>query len=319
MAYRILRDQWFLCGVLIIGALTLWNPGEVVVAVGNTFKKFSANDLGIALIFILSGLELEWDHILQAIRDWKATALSLAAIFIFAPLLAWLLSFTTSSEEIRFGLMLVGVLPTTLAMGVMMTGMAGGRVAHALFITVLAYILCIITIPMELSLMITGQNLAIHLDYPGMIQKLATLVLLPLFAGMALRKPFSKQIASLPFRLTLLSRCIILLIIFISFCDGREKILGNIHRVPAAFLLVIILHFLLAGTLWFIMRLLRWEAGRRESVFFMGIQKTITVAISLQSTFFPEYGLVLVVCIFYHVSQLVIDSYFANRMAVSKK
>ena len=319
MAYRILRDQWFLCGVLIIAALTLWDPGQVVVGLGKVLKQCSADNWGIACAFILSGLELKWDHFLEAIRDWKATALSLIAIFIFAPFLAWLLSFTTSSEEIRLGLMLVGVLPTTLAMGVVMTGMAGGRIAHASLVTIFAYAICIITIPAQLFLMIANQHLSINPDYKDMIFKLVVLVLLPLLGGMILRKPLARSLALLPFRLNLLSRCIILLIIFISFCNGRKSILMGGHQIPTIFLLVIALHLSLAGILWFILYTLRWGPGRRESVFFMGIQKTITIAVGLQAAYFPAYGLALVVCIFYHMGQLIIDSYFVSRLAAVKK
>ena len=43
--------------------------------------------------------------------------------------------------------------------------------------------------------------------------------------------------------------------------------------------------------------------------------KTLAQAIWLQTTYFPAAGLSLVVCVLYHLIQLVMDSYFVGKLA----
>lgn len=320
MQYRILRDQWFLVGILITTMIALIAPHPFVEAIVRGLTQYHANEFGIALIFILSGLELQWEHILDATRDWAGTCLALATIFILAPLLAWLLSHATFSNEIRIGLLLVGVVPTTLVSGVVMSSASGGRIAHALFLTLLANLFSAVTIPSQLALMIPKENIEVSLPYLQTIAKLVGLVLLPLGAGILLHKPLAPKLVLLPFHLNIFSRCIILIIIFLGLCKGRDNILGSGKQVITALGLVTLFHLLLAAILWMIMRSLRWGSGRRESIFFMGIQKTLPLSIWLQATYFTAYGMALVVCILHHIVQLIVDSYFVGRLAtISRK
>ncbi|MBI4028315.1 MAG: bile acid:sodium symporter [Verrucomicrobia bacterium] len=318
MPYRILRDQWFLVGLLVVAVFALLNPTGLAAFAAGVLKRNHGTQLGIAAIFLLSGLDLEWDHIREAICDWKATLLSLGAIFALAPLLAWLLAHATSSQGIRLGLLLISVVPTTLASGVVMCSTAGGRVAHALLITILANCLSIVIVPTELALLTASEGLNIVLPRSKMSWDIFILVLVPLLAGMGLRKGLARHITALPFRLNVLSRGIILIMFFIGASEGRASILGGGSQVAAALFLVVMLHLSLAAVLWAIIRVLRWEAGRRESVFLMGIQKTLPMSIWLQTTFFPAHGLALAVCVFYHITQLLIDSWFAARLAQTR-
>ncbi len=316
MVYRLVRDQWFLAGILLVTVLTLGNPGGVVVPAGRFLVKLNATEWGIVAIFVLSGLELQWEHLLDALCDWKGILVALAAIFVLAPLLAWLLSLTTSSEGIRIGLLLVGVVPTTLASGVVMSGAAGGRLAHALVITIAASALSIVTVPLQLSLLIHSRDLRIDLPRAELSWKMLELVLLPLLAGMAARKFFPRWVLRIPFKLNLVSRLIVLLMIFVGLQKGREDILGNGAMVLTGLALAVALHILLAVLLWWGIRLLQFDPGRRESVFFMGVQKTLPLCVWLQTNYFASYGMALVVCVFYHISQLVIGSYVVGILRV---
>jgi solute carrier family 10 (sodium/bile acid cotransporter), member 7 len=317
MPYRILRDQWFLVGIFFVTLFGLWDFHQSASFFGKFLIQYHASHVGIALIFILSGLELEWNYILDAIRDWTATCLALVSIFVLAPMLAWVLSQTVASHEIRLGLLLISIVPTSLASGVVMTGIAGGRIAHALVITILANALSVLTIPWQLSLFLDTQT--IQLPYSKLSFSLFVLVLTPLLFGILLKKVGARFISLIPFKLNIISRFIVLVMMFVGVYEGRNSILGKGIEVLFALGLVIILHLLLAGTLWGSTRLLQWKEGRRESVFFMGIQKTLPLCLWLQSTLFAGYGLVLTVCVFYHISQLVIDSYFATRLGARRK
>ncbi len=315
MNFRHLREQWFLIGMALVTALALWNPAHLVDHAGPFLQRIHAQEWGLALIFILSGLELHVGHILDALRDWRGVCLSMLATFLLAPLLAWGLSRVAPSQGIAIGLCIIGVVSTTQASGIVMSGAAGGSAAHALLISILSNMVCIFTIPAQLQ-WLTGQH-ALHVELPWLSTslKLGALIVLPLLAGMALRQPLAPTLAALPFRPSVLSRGMILVFIFMGLCAGRASIMDKGNQVVVALALVLALHLSLVIILWITLRALGRGQGRRESIFFMGIQKTLPQAIWLQTTYFSSYGMALVVCVLYHISQLVVDSYFVGRLA----
>jgi sodium/bile acid cotransporter 7 len=315
MRLRFLYDQWFLVGVALLTGLTLWNPANLAVAARDWMGSHYGNEATLALLFILSGLELHADHLLEALRDWRGVLLAMASTFILAPIIGWLLAKAAPSPAVALGLLIVGVVSSTQASGIVMSTLAGGRTAHALIICLLSNLLCIFTIPSQLSLMITTQKIDIHLPWLSMILKLAGLILVPLLVGMAARHPLQPLLRRLPFKLNVLSRVVVLGIVFIGLCQGRESIFSNAGQILPALILAVIFHSILATVLWLTLKALHWGPGRRESVFLMGIQKTLPQAIWLQTTYFPAFGMALVVCVLYHISQLIMDSWFVGRLA----
>ena len=322
-------------------ALALADPGGFTAPLGRWLTTVRANEVCLAIIFVMSGLDMNLGHIREALRDWRGLALSMAFTFIVAPLLAWGLSFASSSPGIALGMMILGVVSTTQASGIVMAGAAGGRAAHALLISVLSNALCVFTIPIQLAWMLAGTAPDIRLPWAATMLKLAGLILLPLAVGMAMRRVVGigraaeSRLAAVPtdrsplataptgrsgWRLkpSVISRLMVLAIILIGLCGGRGNILGGGTRVAEAFALTLILHLALAGLLWGTLRALGWGAGRRESIFFMGIQKTLPQAIWLQATYFAPHGLALVVCLLYHVTQLILDSWWVGRMAARR-
>lgn len=319
MTFRLLRDQWFLVGVLLVTALTLVNPVGMALPVGNWLATHKGNEICLMLIFILSGLDLDGSQIMQALVDWQGVLIALASVFVLSPLLAWGFAQIAPSPDVALGLFLVGVVSTTQASGIVMAAAAGGRAAHALFITIMGNVVCIATIPLTLAWLVGTQGSQVSLPWQSMMGKLALLILLPLCVGMALRRPLAGTLARLPFKPSQLNRLLILVILFIGLSQGRANILGEGRLVMAALGLTIALHLVKAGLLWTALKGLGYGPGRRESVFFMGIQKTLPQAIWLQAAYFPTQGMALVVCVLYHISQLIIDSGFVGRLGSGTK
>lgn len=311
MPYRIIRDQWFLVGILLVTTITLWDWSNIPVSAGKYLRSLHGNEIGIVLIFILSGLELQGSHLFEASKDWKALLLTIASIFILAPLLAWCLSFLSASDEIKTGLFLISIVPTSLASGVVMAGAVGGSVALALLTTIIANALSVLVIPGYLQIF---ANTEVAVPTSKISFNLFVLVVIPLISGMILRKIFTSAVSKIPFRLNILSRLIVLGLMFMGVAEGRKSILGNGAKIFEALILVVLLHLLLCGVDWMILRLLRWDRSRSMSIFFMGIQKTLPLSVWLQSTLYPTFGLTLAVCVFYHIVQLSIDSYWVSRL-----
>ena len=63
-------------------------------------------------------------------------------------------------------------------------------------------------------------------------------------------------------------------------------------------------------TIW----LFKVERGRRESIIFMGGQKTLALAIVLQVSLFPQYGQALVFCVVHHFIHLIMDGFVVERL-----
>jgi sodium/bile acid cotransporter 7 len=80
---------------------------------------------------------------------------------------------------------------------------------------------------------------------------------------------------------------------------------------------VLVLVFVFHGVLLASAGLLSWGLqlgpGQRESVIFMGGQKTLPLSVILQVSLFPQYGLALVVCVVHHIVHLLMDGYLVGR------
>ena len=82
---------------------------------------------------------------------------------------------------------------------------------------------------------------------------------------------------------------------------------------------VFLFHLAMIIPALFVTNRLHMEPGRRESIVFMGIQKTLPLSIILQVSLFPQLGVVLVVCVIHHVVHLMIDGILVNRFKAAHR
>jgi sodium/bile acid cotransporter 7 len=78
--------------------------------------------------------------------------------------------------------------------------------------------------------------------------------------------------------------------------------------------LVVTFHGMLLAAAGVLTHLFRISKGKRESIIFMGGQKTLPLSIILQVSLFPQYGLALVVCVMHHLTQLLMDGYLVGKL-----
>lgn len=316
-----IRKYWFLVGMILVAALTLADTSETIARAGRWFKDHQGPNAAIALVFLFSGLILNIEQIKAGLRDLKGLLVALGLIFIAAPLLALALVQTPMETGMLVGLVLVAVMPTTLSSGVVMTGAAGGNMAHALVITIVANAVAIVTIPLWLNLLLnslTGSG-EIDIDEWAIVVKLATLVLLPLTVGLLVKGRLSRivpagRLAAMQRRLQMLNQAMILFIVWMGVSQGRETIFGIQGTLFTMAALVVVFHVSLLLVAAVAVGLFKLGRGRRESVIFMGCQKTLPLCIMLQVSLFPQYGQALVVCILHHFLHLMIDGYLVERL-----
>jgi sodium/bile acid cotransporter 7 len=197
-----------------------------------------------------------------------------------------------------------------------MTGVAGGNMAHALFITILSNFIGIFSIPFILSwlLLSLNQSQALNIDQSAIIIKLIILVLVPLMTGI-----YTKSLAFKIFRfdkkkLQVVNQCLVLTIVFISLAGSKQVLMGKGMTFLYIIVLAIAFHSLLLGASFLFVKIFSIKKGSYESIIFMGSQKTLPLSIMIQVSYFSEYGIALLVCVLHHIVHLLIDGYLSVRM-----
>lgn len=314
----LLKKYWFLMGLLLVFIVTVADTSETVSGIGRWFKMHQGPDAVIVLIFFFSGLSLNAGQIRSGLMDVKGIAAALIVIFLVSPAVGALFGATSLDTGVIIGIFLVAVMPTTLSSGVVMTGAAGGNMAQALAITILANGLAVFTIPVVLSLLLNlvGGSTVVYIDKPAIMIKIGLYVLLPLCIGLIIKYKYVTKIFIKRFalRMQTLNQCLVLAIVWMAMSQARDAI---VHSGPSAgivFLLVFCFHGILLAGAGFLTRLLKIGKGRRESVIFMGGQKTLPLSIILQVSLFPQYGLALVVCVLHHMIHLLMDGYLVGKL-----
>ncbi len=316
MIAQFIKANWFMLGLIIIPLITIFDATNVVVNPGIWLKAHHGPDLVIILIFLLSGMALNTRQLRDGVADIKGTLLALLLIFIIAPAIASFISLLPLQTGLIIGLLLVSAMPTTLSSGVVMTGSSGGNMAHALFITIIANSLAVVAIPFVLTLLFNsiGATQVIEVDQLTIMVKLASRVLLPLFIGILLRNYLTNIIRHLlPFT-TRGNQICILIMVWMAVCAGREAIISGLAEIIPVILIVFSFHLFLVMSAILLVKLFKVAKGKRESIIFMGGQKTLPLSVILQVSLFPDYGIALVVCVMHHIIHLIMDASLINYL-----
>lgn len=313
---RWLAKYWFMAGLLAVTLAVMVDTSQLTVVWGRWLKGHGGPDIAIVLIFFLSGLVLDAAQIRKGLADFQATGAALLVIFVVAPLAALLGSRLPLNVQILTGLCLVAVMPTTLSSGVVMTGAAGGNTAHALFVTIVANALAVLTIPLGLSFLLgdLGSSRAIEIDKAAITLKIALLVLAPLITGLLVRTKALATIQRIHSKVQWVNQGLILTIVWMALCQSRTALVSHLAAALPIIGLVFIFHLLLVSAAFALTTLLGLPPGRRESVIFMGGQKTLPLSVILQVELFPDYGLTLVFCVVHHIIHLIMDGYLVQKL-----
>ena len=311
-----IKKRWFLFGLVFVSLITLIDEGESVAGLGKWCKAQGGADVVIFLIFLASGLVLNNEQIRKGLGDLKGTTLALGLIFVAAPVVAYVVTLLPINRGAAIGLFLVAVVPTTMTSGVVMTGAAGGNMAHALLITLLAHAIGVFSIPLTLGVLlgIGGEGEAVSLDKGRMMARIAFLVLFPLILGIVLRPRRPGIVRGLRKGVPVFTQSMILAIVWMGLSGARGAVLSGGAGTLQVLVLAFLFHALLLGVAFGLVRLFRVGQGRRESVIFMGAQKTLPLSVLLQTTLFPGYGLALAFCVIHHFVHLMMDGYLVQRL-----
>ncbi len=269
----------------------------------------------IGLFFMSASLSIK--RLIEAMIRPGPVLLALAISWGVAPLLAYYFGPLLLPEKYVVGLIAVCVVPCTLASASVWTGMGGGNQAVAMMMTVLTNTFVFIGTTGWLVLL-TGQDVPI--DTPRLITELLLYVVLPILVAQVLRsssavaarfdsaKSFVKVVGQV---------CVLLIIIKSAIKTSEtlaasmqaEKQIWNASELVQVAAVCGLVHTALLLFGYFASRKL---FGRADAiaVAISGSQKTLPVAALIVSENFPSAPLAIVPVLFYHVLQLIIDTYF---------
>jgi solute carrier family 10 (sodium/bile acid cotransporter), member 7 len=278
---------------------------------------------GVALVFVLLGLNLPPASLRRSALEWRLHAtvqfMTFLVLPIFAAVSAWTLRGLVSHEA-RVGLIFLGALPSTVSSSIVLTGAAHGNVAAAAFNATLSNLLAIVLTPLLLGahLAQTGQG-----DFvTPLVQGLVCWMLLPMAIGQVARAWLASHAERYRGPMRLVDRLVILLLIYTSLCDsfiaglwtGRDwRWFLAMVAVPA-----VMLGFAL-GVLALATRTLRLSWPDRVAGIFCGSQKSLVSGAAIAHLAFPgagELGVILAPVMVYHSMQLLVSGWLAGRWSL---
>ena len=147
--------------------------------------------IGLMLIMFSMGLTLTLGHFGLVLRNARTVAAGLAGQLLLMPLLALAIGVLFRlPPELALGMFIVAICPAGTTSNAL-TFVGRGNVALAVVLTALSSLITVFTIPLLLSWALPwflgGGGEVPVLSIPDTMLKLATLILLPVAAGMVLR------------------------------------------------------------------------------------------------------------------------------------
>jgi sodium/bile acid cotransporter 7 len=306
--------HWFL--LLLIGGVTLawWCPGCLY------WSRWLDPRFVVVPALFLMAWTLESRSLFQALARplpalW-ATLISYGGV----PLLAWLLGRLLPDADFRIGLFVVATVPCTLASAVLWTRMAGGNEATALLVILMTTGTSWLATTAWLT---WGTGAAAGVDTLVLMRGLVLVLVLPVGLGQVVRaiNPLARAASRWKRPISVISQVLVLVILFKAAAEVGDKLSVQtaglaVGALLATAVLCVGTHLTaLVGGLWS-SRCLGFDRPSRIAIAFACSQKTLPVALYLFDAYFKNaFPLAVVPMVFYHLGQLVVDTFIAERLA----
>jgi sodium/bile acid cotransporter 7 len=279
-----------------------------------------------AAVFLVSGLTLNLSDFRAAANDWRAPTFGLLAILGATPCLGFAaLRLPLRPHEFAVGLAIFCVVPTTLGVGVALTGAAKGNQALALALTVVTNLLGIATVPYLLRAVLEGTPTAavVRIDPADLAIKLVFTVLVPTAVGQ-LAKSSSQRLAAWVAAhktgLSLFSHCNLICIVWQTLSAASAVLLD---QRPGDVLVVIAiaaaLHLIMLAAMHVVVAYgLRLSSRERVAVVIMSAQKSAPVAVTVITYITRsavQQGLLAIPALVGQLTQIFIGSALARTLA----
>ncbi|SKB00160.1 solute carrier family 10 (sodium/bile acid cotransporter), member 7 [Prosthecobacter debontii] len=316
------RVHGFLIGLVLAVILGFIIPGPGSRH-GGLHAEVVSNG-GIALILFLQGLSLALEKIKSGAANWRLHVIIQSFTFAVFPVVGLMLNgivpwlFPDQPQAVRDGFLYLCVLPSTISTSVVLTALAGGNTAGALFNAALSNILGVLVTPILVHLLMqkTGQTG----EFGPLLLKITLLTLLPFSLGMLARPHVKSLIEGHKVWITRISNGVILFIVYAAFCESVEQQIW--HRFGTTLTLqtgavVVALFVFMSLLVWGACRALRLNREDSIAAYFCSVKKTLAMGVPLAMLIFGDRAdltLILLPIMFYHPLQLFVNGLLANRL-----
>ena len=183
-----LLDRQFFLIFVFVAILLAAVTSSVGKKGGVLSPSISTGYVATMLIFLISGVNLNTKDFIVAVKNYKLNVFvlvfNMCIITLVMYAVAAILRPSSFSNELLTGLVILGALPTSVSMCVILTTAASGDAAGALFNATALNIIGIFLTPLWLlGLLSANSTISIEL----VILKLAIKVVIPLFCGQFIR------------------------------------------------------------------------------------------------------------------------------------
>ena len=181
-------DRNFYLFFLVIAILSAFAYPHLGESSGPLRSDYTASYGATMLIFIISGMTLKTSELVQSVMSVAFNVTVQTESLVIIPLITWcivlLLQMTPMSRALLDGLLIVGSLPTTVNMCVMLTAMANGDEPAALFNATFGNFIGIFVTPAWMVLLVTSNS---SVSVVKVTIALLIKVLLPVVLGQLIR------------------------------------------------------------------------------------------------------------------------------------
>lgn len=318
-----IRRNGFILGLLLAVLLAFLFPAP---GSRNGFLHADVvNNFGIVLILLLQGLSLAFEKLKNGAGNWKLHVIIQSFTFVVFPVVGIIANFVvplvwpSEPMAIREGLLYLCVLPSTISTSVVLTAVAHGNVAGALFNAALSNLVGVVLTPLMVHALMqtTGQNAPLG---PLML-KIMLLTLLPFFIGMILRRFVKKWVDHHKAWVARISNTVIVFIVYSAFCDSFVEKIWEQHGLATTLKLLVCIILLFTGMsvlIYSTCRLLRLNREDGIAAYFCSVKKTLAMGVPLALLIFGQRSdipLIILPLMFYHPLQIFINGLLANYWA----
>lgn len=314
-----------LLGVVVLAFLLpgLGNPGGAL-------RPEITTKIGVVVIFLLQGLALPTERLGSDLKHWKLHLLVQANLFLIVPLVvvplvlqvpsAWL-----PQESLRWGLIYLVLVPTTISTSIVFSLRSGGNVAAALLNTTVANVVGVFYTPL-VARGLMGVEGGESVPVLPLLLKIGALVLLPLIVGQVMRLRLASWAAANKSIFARVNTGIILFMVFVAFSRSAGQGVWTEYGLPVV--VVAVVGSLAVITLaklsaWILAtRVLRLGREERIVAMFCGCQRTIAAGIPMAKLIFAagmpagfDLSLALLPLMAYVPWQFAIGGWFVGRFA----
>ncbi|MGN0033333.1 MAG: bile acid:sodium symporter family protein [Candidatus Limimorpha sp.] len=253
----------------------------------------------LTLLMFDLGLSLEWNDFLKVLKHPRAVAVGLLGQIVMLPVIAFcLLRFVSLPTTMLIGVMLVACCPGGSSSNVF-SKIAKGDVALSVSLTFVSSFVTLVTLPLIMGWVSSyfGRDVVIRLPVANLLIQNVVTMILPVIAGLVLRKAKTDLAIKISAVLSKLAFPLLMLLAFLFFIVHHSVIIENFGRVGMCVSMLLVCCIVLAALLGFLFKLKRPE--RRTIVIEVGMQNAAQAIAVASSPFVFNDAVIAVPAIIY--------------------